>query len=69
MLLNFLFCALGVFIGFMLAVKGIANAHDGDLYLDDSDPDFATAGIHFNRSAEEIAKRKCVYIMVVHTRK
>lgn len=39
----------------------------GDLYLNDSDVDFATCGIEFNKGAYEIASRDYVTLKV-HTR-
>lgn len=59
---------IGNAIGVLAASLVFKGRIVGDLYLNDSDDDYATCGIEFRKGADSIAEQEYV-LFKVHTRK
>lgn len=55
---------IGVLVGIGIIKIIISRTYDGDIYLDNHDPYFATAGFNFNKTADEVNKKKYIIIRV-----
>ena len=64
--------AIAFIVGFTIGASVVCiivrNMNDGDLYLNEHDPEYATAGFSFVKGADEIVKKKRI-IVRVHSQK